>query len=160
MPIQARGFTYFSGQSVGCFPLDSNGVGHRGRGICGEEAAHLMVAGKPKERERRGQALYQGQIQVTQVPPKVPLPPRSVTGWEPSLQQAFGERLNLQLQQLVTVSLWSTNGSRGLPPSWSSVHRAQVPTLHPALPAHRVFQLHGLSCHHAPEDSEIVGEQG
>lgn len=120
MPIQAPGFKYFNGQSVGCFPLDSNGVGHRGRGICREEVAPLTVAGKQRERVRRGQALFQGQIQVTQLPPspssvlKVPLPPSSVTGWEASLQQGFGERVSLWLQQLFTVSLWSTNGSRGL----------------------------------------------
>lgn len=114
MPIQAWGF-----KSVGCFTLDSNGVGHHGRSICGEEAAHLMVAGKQRERERRGQAPFQGQFQVTQLPPtgssvlEVPPPPGRVTGWEPSLQQAFREHLSLQLLPVITDSLWSTNGSRG-----------------------------------------------
>lgn len=137
MPIQALGFKYFNEQSVGCFPLDSNGVGHHGRGICGEEAAHLTDAGKQRERVRRGQALFQGQIQVTQRPPtlssvlKFPLPPSSVTGWEASLQQGFGDRSSLWLQQLFTVSLWSTNGSRGLvlvfSSSWTSPNSSPSP---------------------------------
>lgn len=73
-----------------------------------------------KEKEWEEARLFQGQIQVTQLPLtpssvlKVPLPPSSVTGREASLQQGFGDLLSLWLQQFFTVSLWSTNGSRGL----------------------------------------------
>lgn len=95
---------------------DSNGAGHHGRSIW---LLTSWLLGSEGKGERRSQAPFQGQIQVTQLPPsrprvlKVSPPPGRATGWQPSLQRAFGEHLRLQLLQLISDSFPSANGSRG-----------------------------------------------